>query len=365
MNSNGHEQDRHEQIDAMDFACRFFKARGGVVEDQGLTRDILLPEAAAQTLGVDDFFRVGPEEIVEQGRLKVHAVQLNTPFLDRMLTLAGESAPFARAELKFDYIKTQGFDRLIADRFQFHKSKVRVMKTGQARTRYLILTCRYTAQSDEIKQGLVEICVNLDTGVVIPDMARGLAHVQKEFSVKKARGLNEKEIESIRTVVSRYGQNLVEDRLASFVDSMNRRFQRDTASLDAYYQALETEMRQNLSRSGLSPDLVREREEKIAMIPAELAAKKKDLLNKYGIRIDFKPAAALYLTSACVTVFARLISGRSHTDFTLTYNPVTKDMDPVACQSCGAGTYGLGLCPSLHINCPGCLAGAVSIRPDP
>ncbi|MGD9823325.1 hypothetical protein [Desulfobacter sp.] len=363
MNSNGYEQDRHEQIDAMDFACRFFKARGGVVEDQGLTRDILLPEAAAQTLGVDDFFRVGPEEIVEQGRLKVHAVQLNTPFLDRMLTLAGESAPFARAELKFDYIKTQGFDRLIADRFQFHKSKVRVMKTGEARTRYLVLTCRYTAQSDEIKQGLVEICVNLDTGVVIPDMARGLAHVQKEFSVKKARGLNEKEIEAIRTVVSRYGQNLVEDRLASFVDSMNRRFQRDTASLDAYYQALETEMRQNLSRTGLSQDLVREREEKIAMIPAELAAKKKDLLNKYGIGIDFKPAAALYLTSACVTVFARLISGRSHTDFTLTYNPVTKDMDPVACQSCGAGTYGLGLCSSLHINCPSCLAGAVSVGP--
>jgi len=364
MNSNGHEQDRHEQIDAMDFACRFFKARGGVVEDQGLIRDILLPEAAAQTLGVDDFFRVGPEEVVEQGRLKVHAVQLNTPFLDRMLTLAGESAPFARAELKFDYIKTQGFDRLIADRFQFHKSKVRVMKTGEARTRYLILTCRYTAQSDEIKQGLVEICVNLDTGVVIPDMARGLANVQKEFSVKKARGVNEKEIELIRTVVSRYGQDLVEDRLASFVDSMNRRFQRDTASLDAYYQALETEMRQNLSRSGLSQDLVREREEKIAMIPAELAAKKKDLLNKYGIRIDFKPAAALYLTSACVTVFARLISGRSHTDFTLTYNPVTKDMDPVACQVCGAGTYSLGLCSSLHINCLDCLAGAVSVGPE-
>jgi hypothetical protein len=356
---DGHEQDKHAQIDAMDFACRFFKARGGIVEDQGLTRDILLPEGAAQSLGMDEFFRVGPEEIVEQGRPKVHAVQLHTPLLDRMLSLAGESAPFARAELKFDYIKTQGFDRLIADRFQFHKSKVRVMKTGEARTRYLILTCRYTAQSDEIKQGLVEICVNLDTGVVIPDMAQGLASVQKEFSVKKARGLNEKEIEAIRTVVSRYGQDLVKDRLTSFVDSMNRRFQRDTASLDAYYQALETEMRQNLNRSGLSQDLVREREEKIAMIPAELAAKKKDLLNKYGIRIDFKPAAALYLTSACVRVFARLISGRSNTDFTLIYNPVTKDMDPVACQSCGAGTYGLGLSPDLHINCLDCLARAV------
>ncbi len=349
------DRNRHEHINAMDFACRFFKARGGVVEDRGLTRDILLPEAAARTLGMDEFFRVGPEDVVEQGRSTVHAVQLHTPFLDRMLTLAGESSPFARAELKFDYIKTQGFDRLISDRFQFHKSKVRVMKTGEARTRYLMLTCRYTAQSDEIKQGLVEICVNLDTGVVIPDMAAGLSNVQKAFSVKTAGGLNEKKIEGIRKIVFRYGQDLVKDRLASFVESMNRRFQRDTASLEAYYQALETEMRQNLGRTGLSKDLIRERKEKIAMIPDELAAKKKDLLNKYGIRIDFKPAAALHLTCACVTVFARLISGRSHTDFTLTYNPVTKDMDPVACRSCGAGTYGLGLAPNLHITCPGCL----------
>ncbi|MGM0656403.1 MAG: hypothetical protein ACQETR_13955, partial [Thermodesulfobacteriota bacterium] len=284
--------DRHEQIDidAMDFACRFFKSRGGVVEDQGLIRDVLLPEEAAQTLGMDEFFRIGPEAVVAEGQSTVHAVQLHTPLLDRMLTLAGQSAPFARAELKFNYIKTQGFDRLIEDRFQFHKSKIRVMKTGESRTRYLILTCRYTAQSDEIKQGLVEICINLDTGVVIPDMSENLSHVQKEFNVKNAKGLTEKQIEGIRTVVSRYGQDLVKDRLASFIDSMNRRFQRDTASLDAYYQALEKEMRQNLNRSGLSQDLIRDREEKIAMIPAELAAKKKDLLNKYGIRIDFKPA---------------------------------------------------------------------------
>jgi hypothetical protein len=91
------------------------------------------------------------------------------------------------------------------------------------------------------------------------------------------------------------------------------------------------------------------------MIPAELAAKKKDLLNKYGIRIDFKPAAAMYLTSACVRVFVRLISGRNHADFTMIYNPVTKDMDPVACQACGAGTYDIGLCPNLNINCRNCL----------
>lgn len=339
----------------MDFACRFFKARGGVVDIQGDTGEVLLPQDAASALGVEEFFRIGPEEGARDSRSKIHAVQLHTPFLDRILSLAGESPPFARVELKFDYIKTQGFDRLVDDQFEFFKSKVRVMKTGQARTRYLMLTCRYTAKSDEIKQGLVDLCINMDTGVVIPGMEMGFVNAQKEFAAKDARGCTEKEIEMIRTIVARYGQHLIEYRLASFVDSMNRRFRRDTASLTQYYNALEQEMKESLNRSGLSENLRQEREEKIAMIPAELAAKKEDLINKYRIHIDFKPAAALYLTSPCVTVFARLISGRNHTDITLTYNPVTKKMDPAACRSCGTGTYDLGCGADRHAICPDCL----------
>ena len=357
MNSNSQKHNAHNHIDTMDFACRFFKSRGGVVEIRGDTRDILLPPETAKALEVEEFFRVGPEDVIQAGTgsSNIHAVQLHTPFLDRMLSLAGGSSPFARAELKFDYVKTQGFERLLTDQFVFHRSKIRITKTGQARTRYLMLTCRYTAQSDEVKQGLVDICVNLDTGVVIPEMAQALNNTQKDFSARNGGGCTEKEIDHIQTIVSRYGQQLVEARLTSFIESMNRRFRRDTASLDEYYGALEKEMKDSLNRSGLSENLLKDRQEKIDMIPAELAAKKKDLLNKYSIHIDFKPAAALYLTSPCVTVFAKLISGRNNANLTLTYNPVTKQMDPAACKSCGSGTYGIGCCQNLHIICPDCL----------
>jgi hypothetical protein len=56
---------------------------------------------------------------------------------------------------------------------------------------------------------------------------------------------------------------------------MNRRFARDAKSLDAYYHALAQEMAASLNRANVSEALKADRKEKIAMIPEELAAKKK------------------------------------------------------------------------------------------
>jgi len=35
--------------------------------------------------------------------------------------------------------------------------------------------------------------------------------------------------------------------------------------------------------------------------------------------------------------------------------PVTKQMDPLVCQSCGVNIYSLGLCKNMHLNCITCL----------
>jgi len=346
-----------KQIDPMDFACRFFKTLGAVLEPLGNETNILLPKDAAQSLGVEEFITVSPDPGEPDGpeTKDVYAIQFQTPLLERIVSMAGAIPPFLRANLKFDYIKTQGFDRLIREQFGLYKSKIIVIKTGEARTRYLLLTCRFKAQSDELKEGLVDICFNLDTGALISDMVQALSLVQKEYPTISDTGCTKKEIELIHRLVSAYCPEMIELKLSPFIESMNRRFKRDAASLDEYYRALEKEMTAGLSRSGISDRLILERKEKIAMIPDELAAKKKDLLNKYSIAIDFQPVAVLALNSPCVTVFANLISGRKKSSIAMTYNPVTKKMDPMVCQSCGISTYSFGCCHSMHLNCMTCL----------
>jgi len=354
---NSDMMDAKRQIDPMEFACRFLKTRGAALELRGDVTNILLPKDVAQSLMVEEFITVGADHGASDGSdtRKIYPLQFQTPLLDRIASTAGATPPFLQANLKFAYIKTQGFDRLIKEQFELHKSKIKVIKTGETKTRYLLLTCRFRAQSDELKEGLLDICFNLDTGAVISNMAEAISLVQKEYPAISPRGCTKKEIEKIHELVSRYGPEMIEHKLSFFVESMNRRFKRDAASLDEYYAALEKEMAASLARGGISDRLILERKEKIAMVPDELTAKKKDLLNKYSITINFRPVAALALTSPCVTVFIKLMSGRKKSNITMTYNPVTKKMDPMVCRSCGMSTYVLGCCPNMHVNCLSCI----------
>ncbi len=363
MNSDAKKND----LDLTAFACRFFKARGAILEPEEDFIQVLLPMDLARALAVEELITVisgkkdpGPFETKNH-----YTVQFQSPLLERITAMAESEPPLLHAELKFDYIKTQGFDRLIAEQFDPYKTKISVKGTAETRTRYLVLTNQYRVRSDELKEGLFSLCFNLDTGALVEDMLEPLSLVQKDYRKKDIWTCTQKEIEMIYDLVDRYGQKHLEEELSSFVQSMNRRFKRDVLSLEEYYTELSKEMKAGLSRTGLSERLIQEREEKIAMIPKELLSKKKDLLNKYSIKIDFKPVAALSISTPCVKVIAELMSGRQKNTLSLIYNPVNKRMDPLVCLSCGMSSYSLGCCDHMHLNCAHCLAKGCALCGKP
>ncbi len=346
-----------KDLDLTQFACRFLKDQGAILETGNRVIQALLPQELSAALEVEEYISLAkdPEESQQDPASPLYPLGFQSPLLDRIITLAGSTPPFLQAALKFTYIKTQGFDHLVKEQFEFLRSKLSVTGTGEIKTRYILLTCRFLAQSDEQKQGLVDFSVNMDTGALAPGMLPRLGHAEKEYQTKPTPGYTHEEITRIHELVRCYGPDAVEEELAQFVQSMNRRFQRDSASLGEYYHALEKEMKESLSRTGISDKLIQEREAKIALLPNELALKKRDLLNKYSIKVSFFPVAALAITTPCVKVFATLVSGRQQKKFSMIYNPVTKQMDPLVCHSCGASTFSLGLCKNLHLNCISCL----------
>lgn len=344
-------------LDLTDFVTRFFAANGAAMEKREKGMHLLLPEetAAALDVGEEIFLAQNPDDPQLKNEKDCHAIQFQTPLLDGIVSMAGKETPFLQARLHFNYIKTQGFEKLINEQFTFHKSKIKGVTTADALTRYLILTCRYLAQSDEQKQGLVDFAVNLETMSLIPDMPKMMDNAEKHYLFEKITGFSHHKIRRIRGIVESLGPSAVEEELEPFKRSMNRRYKRDSTSLATYYAALEKEMAESLERTGLSEKVVREREAKIAMLPQELAAKKKDLLNKYTIKLGFSPAAALLVSTPCVRVSVTLFSGRSTKTFPVIYNPVTKQLDPLVCSRCGASTYTAGLSDSLDLCCPDCL----------
>jgi hypothetical protein len=333
------------------FVERFFACQGADVEKRGSRLDVLVPPELAQRIGIPEFCSLTVGTQAPEG----FAVHYGSPLLEKMADAACETVPLTIVRLAFHYIKSQGFDRLVDELFRFRGAVVRVENTAAVQTEYLLLTCRYLAQSDEQKEGLAPLAFNLETGAPISNPEAIPYATEKVFEAGGPGAAFEAEkVRRIIQNVQRQAPKMLEGQIESFRESMNRRFRRDVANLEEYYAELKKEMTENLMRPGLSEPLIQERKDKIDLIPDELARKKDDLFKKYSIKIRLQLSGAMLIRTPAVKLFCRATIGRRQKPLTIFYNPMDKSLDPLVCTGCGDGTYQVLFCDHLHLLCPQC-----------
>jgi hypothetical protein len=345
----------------MDFIHRFLDRHDAVVEESNTGLDVLMSERLIERLGAPEFIhlKTDPGKPVVPGSdglsKQTFSIAYGSEFLERVLRLASEDIPLLSCQADFHYLKSQGFDALIRECFQFKGGLTRVDQWAKVLTQYAVLTCRYRAQSDEQKEGLCELALNLETGAYVAGLTTGLDAADRRYgrSESALKGLGD----SFRTVLGGLKKvvgDIVLQETAAFQESMNRKFRRDVLNLEEYYQSLEHEMRQSLDRSGLSDQLVQDRLAKIALIPEELSRKKDDLFKKYSIRISVFPCAVLLVSTPAIKVFVTVAIGKKQKTLSAFYNPITKTLDPLVCEGCRGSTTRVEFCEQSHLLCPEC-----------
>lgn len=335
------------------FVRRFLECSGAEMEKSPDGMEVLLPEDLAVRLNTPEYFHIATGENAEA----TLAIHYGSPLLEKIVDAACESAPIISCRLNFNYMKKEGFDRLIQDRFVFHNCVGRVKSIAEVRTAYLLLTCRYLAQSDEQKEGLVALTFNLETGAAVAEMERMFNTVERIFESDSAQTvLGDDKIKAVLTWVQRRAGKVLEREIEPFQDSMNRRFRRDVVNLEEYYEDLKQEMEESLKRPGLSDQLLSDRKAKINLIPDELERKKEDLFKKYSIRVTLQLCGGIQILTPAVKVLYEAAYGRKQKQLSLIYNPVTKSMDPLVCDGCGDSTFTILFCDHLHLLCPACSA---------
>jgi hypothetical protein len=333
------------------FVRRFFEINGAVIERRPDGLEALLPEHLAVRLNTPEYLHIATGENAKEK----FTVNYGSPLLEKIVDAACATAPLISCRLDFNYIKRQGFDRLIQDQFVFFNCVGRVKSAAEVRTAYLLLTCRYLAQSDEQKEGLIDLAFNLETGAAVSDMAKMLNTVERTFETDSASTLFEDDkVEEILTWVQRQTGKVIIREIEPFQDSMNRRFQRDVANLEEYYEDLKKEMEESLKRPGISNQLMSDRKAKISLIPDELERKKADLFKKYSIRVKLELCGGIQIRTPAVKILYQTSVGRKQKQLSMIYNPVTKSMDPLVCDGCGDSTFNIRFCDGLHILCPAC-----------
>jgi hypothetical protein len=353
----------------MNFIRRFLDRHGAAVEDRESGMDVLMPERLLERLGTQEFIHLetepSPAAVLrpDPSTRQTFSIAYGAEFLERVLRMACEEVPALSCQLDFHYLKSQGFDALIRECFQFKGGLARVDQWAKVLTHYAVLTFRYRAQSDEQKEGLCELAMHLETGAHVPGLTSGLEAAPRRFGERSSalRVLSD-QLRKVLGGLKQAASVAVLRETAAFQESMNRKFRRDVMNLEEYYQSLEREMQQSLDRSGLSDQLVQDRRTKIALIPEELARKKDDLYKKYSIRIAIVPCAVLLVSTPAVQVLMRVAIGKKQKAISAFFNPVTKNMDPLVCEGCQGSATRMDFCDQTHLLCPDCAGRCPACR---
>ncbi|MEW6218681.1 MAG: hypothetical protein AB1634_03990 [Thermodesulfobacteriota bacterium] len=333
--------------DLAGFVATFLEQQGAVVERQPDSLEAILPAALATTLGTSEHLQLAEGAGAGLG--------FGSLLLERLVTEALAGLPVAGCRLSFEYVKTQGFDRLVAEQLFLSRAKGQVKGQARALGQYLWLTARYLAASDEQREGQVSVLANLETGVPVPDMAERLLQTPKDYVLEPGpTAWTAGRLDRLLPILDRRIHQAVTAAIEPFVASMTRRLHRDLASLKEYYTSLGREMTRGLARAGLSDALRQDRQAKIEALPQELARKEEDLVKKYSLRVAVQPAAVMLIQMPVARVLYEVAVGRAKKDLSLTYNPLTKALEPVACEGCGGGLTRGQLCPAMHLLCPAC-----------
>jgi len=163
------------------FVCRFLENSGAMIEKSSQGFDVLLPDYLSKLLETPEFIQIDKDLDSKSG----YSFNFGSTLLEKIVNAACETAALVECDLHFDYLKSQGFDKLIRNQFTFHGAVGKVESFAEVRTEYFLMICKYLAQSDEQKEGLIRLIFNLETGARIEDMEQNIMLSVNEFKTKE------------------------------------------------------------------------------------------------------------------------------------------------------------------------------------
>jgi hypothetical protein len=341
------------------------------VEPDGL--EVLAPEPLRAAMGWPELVRLGFGAELPPGAT---AVGFEGDWLDRFGALLGDRGRWAERQFVLPGPPPRIHDpaRLLDHAIEFPNAVWRLQEVSAAWTRCLLLAFRYTAVSDEKREGLVWLGFNQGTGAVIDDFAprlRSLLAGDAEWQVpdpevRRAAG-PAWDASVLDGRVKPLIKHSVRNEVEPFLRTMRRRLDRDCNRIHQYHSDLHLLAQKKLATlagsAGEKAENDRKREMlRIAAIEREYAAKLGDLRHNYALRVSVEWVQGLELFVP-VQRFQVLVKRRKGEKLMrLDWHPAVRLMEPPPSDwGLGIGRSRLVCDDQLHITdpagqspCPSC-----------
>jgi hypothetical protein len=338
-------------IQLIDAVADVLELAGAAVEKNGEYLEAIVPNEAAKILHTPEMAKLyfDPARAQKGGEL----VTFQSDFVDRLFLLMRGNGNYAHLALQNVYLK-QSAKSAADQRFAALNGLGRAWDAIERRLSYALFNFKYTAVSDEKKEGLVTAIINEHT---LADVSAMVTYLEWAEAAERSHHaeLPRQSFQAIYQAACRSVESAIHRELAEFRKSLNRRLQRDIARLAEYYESLIIEIRRKIARRQLEGKEREDEESRIRATEMELQRKIVDQREKYAMKINVEPISLLRIFMPVMAVNFEVRFRKAVREIPLIWNPVTKDFEMVNCQSCATGLFHFFVCEEkLHTVCADC-----------
>ncbi len=328
-----------------EFVADLLESEGAVVEavePDGL--EVMAPERLRAAWGWPELAHLGFGAAAPGGAIPIG---LEGDWLDRLGALLGERGRLAARQLPLPEIAALSDDaqRRIDRALDLPNAVWRLATIEPGWSRCLLLAFRYTAVSDEKREGLVWLGFNCTTGAtldveLLTSLRRALEQTsdwqapQPETS-RAAGPLADEAAITARTRLLL--DHLVRADLEPFVAAMRRRLDRDRRRVHAYHDDLRRAALLKLAAlersSGEKAETAMKRERmRVAAIEREYQAKLDDLRHNYALTVKVEWVQALVLLSPVQRHTLMIKRRKGERSVALDWHLAARRMEPAPCD---------------------------------
>jgi hypothetical protein len=317
-----------------DFAAHLLEHEGALVEaiePAGL--EAMLPDNLRREWRAPEFLRLG---FAAELPADAERASLESDWLERFSQLIGSRGQRLKFAASAELPPLGNVERMVEHNVALQNAVYRIAQTEQAWTRYLLFLFRYTAISDEKREGIVRFGFNLANAAAIdpfvdPLLAATLDSEMTEAVVKPAASQLPADWtpERMKRAVSRALPRRVQEHLGPFVQGMQRRLDRDLARVHEYYSGLREEAFKKLRKG--KGDSAREKL-RIEAAEREYQAKVADLKQKYDLRVKVDLVQALEFVCPVHRVTLVIKRRKGERKLAMDWNPIARALDPLPCE---------------------------------
>jgi hypothetical protein len=302
------------------------------IEPDGL--EVLAPPSVQRALGLNELSRLGFGATLPAGAKRVG---IESDWLDRFRQSIGEHGHYTRLVLSPDAPAPSDPQHILEHALVVDNAAFRLIDVIPAWTRYVILDFRFSAVSDEKRDSVLQLGVNLATSAlpdaVLGQIAPGLVADGADAALPADADLPRAwERSRLLELVDRALYPRLDMALAPFVKGLRRRFGRDQERLYSFHNDLHREARRRLSQLAES-DAGRPREQKRSeAIQREYSAKLLDLTRQYAMRVTVEWLQTLELVMPVQRFAVRIRRRKAERVIHLDWNPLARRLETPPCE---------------------------------